>query len=243
MASSCLRSATVCAPAFQTRNFNADVALAANGLSALADKKPPKSLNSKEREVYGKQTAFFKRAAGQLRGLAARAEALLAKSKSQKDETYITSLQKMNLEFVAIQDTLQDESGKIADDLERFATPVRLTYALDPSAGGAVSYRHDDPQSITIRFAGVPVWGGGGGVTASAKLVSTGAITLGYESASLPSAIVGVSKGGSGNYTAAMSLATLVGSTWSYGSAGSVHASYASYDPFGLAGKSASFSP
>lgn len=132
-------------------------------------------------------------------------------------------------------------------DEKRFLTGaprIALLYAdLDPSSGGAVSYRHDDPQSITIRFAGVPVWGGAGAVTASAKLAASGAVTLSYESTSIPSAIVGVSKGGYGNYTAAFSFATLVQSSWSYGSAGSVHATYASNDPLGIAGKSVAFLP
>ncbi len=132
-------------------------------------------------------------------------------------------------------------------DEKRFLTGaprIALLYSdLDPSAGGAVSYHHDDPESITVRFVGVPLWGGGGSASATAKLVSSGAVTLSYEGVSLPSAIVGVSHGGSGNVTAAVDLATLMQSSWSYGSAGSVHTLYKSSDPFGLSGTSVTFSP
>jgi hypothetical protein len=89
----------------------------------------------------------------------------------------------------------------------------------------------------------VPVWGSSASSTVSAKLAATGAITLSYDSVALPSAIVGVSKGGSGNSAGALGLSALMQSSWSYGTAGSVHAFYQSSDPFGLAGKSVTFSP
>jgi C1A family cysteine protease len=121
---------------------------------------------------------------------------------------------------------------------------VALLYAdLDPSAGGAVSYHHDDANSITFRFAGVPIWGGGGSATANAKLASSGAITLSYESVSLPSAIIGVSPGYGSSVTTALDLGALMQSSWSYGASGSVHAFYQSTDPFDLSGKSVAFAP
>jgi hypothetical protein len=124
------------------------------------------------------------------------------------------------------------------------APRVALFYAdLDPSSGGTVSYRNDDPSSITIRFAGVPIWGGGGSATASAKLASSGAVTLSYESVSIPSAIIGVSHGGYGNTTAALGLGSMMQSSWSYNASGSVHAFYAATDPFDLSGKAVTFSP
>jgi hypothetical protein len=137
--------------------------------------------------------------------------------------------------------------GVTADRNEkRFLTGaprIALLYAdLDPSAGGALSYHHDDPNSITIRFAGIPIWGGGGSATASAKLASSGAITLSYESVAVPNAIIGISHGGPGNTTGALDLAALVQSSWSYGASGSVHAFYGT-QPFDMNGHAVTFSP
>ncbi|MCC6666915.1 MAG: hypothetical protein IT375_24410 [Polyangiaceae bacterium] len=125
---------------------------------------------------------------------------------------------------------------------------IALLYAdLDPSLGGTVSYRHDDPQSTTIRFVGVPVWGNGGTATASAKLAASGAVTLSYDSVSIGNAIIGVSKGktgnGNNNSSVKLNVSGLMQSSWSMNASGSVHTLYASSDPFSLAGKSVTFAP
>jgi len=132
-------------------------------------------------------------------------------------------------------------------DENRFLTGaprIALLYTdLDPSTGGSVSYRHDDPKSITVTFSQVPIWGGGGAATVAAKLTSAGDVTLSYDGVTLPSAIIGVSKGGAGNATSAVSLQTLFTSSWSCGAAGSAHALYSSSNAFALNGKLVSFSP
>jgi C1A family cysteine protease len=144
--------------------------------------------------------------------------------------------------------TLGKSDGMTANrDEKRFLTGaprIALLYAdLDPSAGGKVTYRYDDPQSVTVRFANVPIWGGGGSATASAKLAASGEVLLSYESVTIPGAIIGVSKGGASNATPAVSLTTLMTSSWSCAAAGSAHALYTKSDPFALTGSTVSFSP
>lgn len=124
------------------------------------------------------------------------------------------------------------------------APRIALFFAdLDPSAGGKVTYYHEDPASISVRFANVAQWGGGGTATATAKLTSSGAVTLTFGDQSASGGIIGVSKGGAGNNTAGIPLASLLQSSWSYSASGSVHAAYSGNDPFGLSGKSVTFSP
>ncbi len=139
------------------------------------------------------------------------------------------------------------DSSTANRDETRFLTGpprIALFYTdLNPGAGGKVTYFHEDAKSISVRFAGVANWGGSGKVTATAKMVSSGEITLDYTSLTAPSGIIGVSKGGSGNTTAALTMSSLIQSSWSYGASGSVHAAYSSSDPLGLAGKSVTFSP
>lgn len=82
---------------------------AATALLSSADKKPPKNLSAEQREGYGKQSAFFRKAAGQLKAHAAKGEALLAKAKSQKS-TLLEQMASMNVEFLALQGAIQMES-------------------------------------------------------------------------------------------------------------------------------------
>lgn len=76
----------------------------------LADKKPPKELDAQQKEGWGKQTAFFKKGAGQLKALAAKGDALLAKAKSQK--SLVAEMAAMNMQFLALQEATQEESRK-----------------------------------------------------------------------------------------------------------------------------------
>ncbi len=131
--------------------------------------------------------------------------------------------------------------------VERFlngAPRIAVLYAdLDPSAGGAVSYRHDDPTSVTISYTAVPIWGAGGSNTARVTLAESGAITLAYDSVSLPTAIIGVSQGGQGNTVSPMDLVAMMGGSWSVGNGGGVFGITNSSDPFNLAGQSVTFLP
>ncbi|RLB52711.1 MAG: hypothetical protein DRI90_21900, partial [Deltaproteobacteria bacterium] len=121
---------------------------------------------------------------------------------------------------------------------------IAVLYAdLDPSAGGAVSYRHDDPTSVTISYTAVPIWGAGGSNTARVTLAESGAITLAYDSVSLPTAIIGVSQGGQGNTVSPMDLVAMMGGSWSVGNGGGVFGITNSSDPFNLAGQSVTFLP
>ncbi|MBW2456358.1 MAG: hypothetical protein JRI68_17695, partial [Deltaproteobacteria bacterium] len=124
------------------------------------------------------------------------------------------------------------------------APRIAVLYAdLDPSAGGAVSYRHDDATTVTISYTAVPIWGSSGSNTARVTLEASGAITLAYDNLVLSSAIIGVSGGGQGNQGTPMDLAALMGASWNYGQQGGVFAIYNSGDPFSLMGQSVTFLP
>jgi len=130
--------------------------------------------------------------------------------------------------------------GATADrSVSRFLTGaprIAALYAdLDPSAGGGVSYHHDDADTVTITYSGVPVWGSGGGNTISVTLQSNGTITLAPGSVGAASFIVGVSKGGSGNSGSALDL-TGGGEVIHYDGVGAVYQSFGN-EPFVLAGQ------
>ena len=82
---------------------------------------------------------------------------------------------------------------------------------LDPSSGGGVSYTQKDASTLVISYTGIPVWGEGGTNSFTVTLTADGTITLGYDSVSVGSFIVGVSKGGSGNGGSQVDLA---GASW-----------------------------
>ncbi len=107
------------------------------------------------------------------------------------------------------------------------APRIAVLYSdLDPSAGGKVSYRHDDPQSITVRYAGIPMWGSAVGNTASLTLRSSGAITVEVDSVSDGSYIVGVSRGGAGNSAAPDDLSVTAGQPVGYSGYGAVYEAF-----------------
>jgi hypothetical protein len=113
---------------------------------------------------------------------------------------------------------------------------------LDPSSGGAVSYRHDDASSLTITYAGVPVWGTSSGNSASVRLSASGAIDIAWSGVSDADFIVGVSRGGSSNAGSGSDLVSLVGQAIHYGSKGAVYQVFGS-SAFSLDGQKLSFQP
>jgi hypothetical protein len=122
--------------------------------------------------------------------------------------------------------TFGQGDGMTADrTLSRFLTGsprIALFYAdLDPSAGGSVTVRHDDAQTVTISYLGVPAWGSSQGNTAHVTLKSSGEIDFGYDAVSIPSVIVGVSRGGAGNAGSSANLASM--QSFAYGDAGAVY--------------------
>ena len=124
-----------------------------------------------------------------------------------------------------------------------YAPRIALLYAdLNPSAGGTVSYRHDDAETLTVSYVGVPVYGGSVGNTASVRLKASGEITLTIDGVSDSSCIVGISQGGGGNTASESSLASMVGKPVSYSNAGALYEVY-SGQPFDLTGKKLLFVP
>jgi hypothetical protein len=114
----------------------------------------------------------------------------------------------------------QGDGATVERDKNRFLTGaprIAMLYTdCDPSAGGTVSYEHEDPDSITITFTSVPAWGSTSGNTFRLKLTSAGRVSIALDALSAPSAIVGISKGGAGNVANPFVLSALMGSTWYY---------------------------
>jgi Papain family cysteine protease/Thrombospondin type 3 repeat len=113
---------------------------------------------------------------------------------------------------------------------------------LDPSSGGSVSYRHDDAQTLTVTYSGVPTWGSSGGNSASVKLDASGGVTIDVAGVSSSAFIVGVSHGGAGNSATESDLASLAAQAIHYGSAGAVYEVYGN-KAFDLTGKKLGFLP
>lgn len=112
---------------------------------------------------------------------------------------------------------------------------------LDPSAGGQVVSRKDDPDSLTIRWAGVPTWGAATGNTASLTLRSDGSIRIAVDAVSGATCVVGVSRGGAGNSAYEDDLSVTAGQSVGYSGYGAV---YEAFDgSFDLVGASLDFVP
>lgn len=112
---------------------------------------------------------------------------------------------------------------------------------LDPSANGTVSVRHDDPQTVTITYKGVPLFGqNGAGSTASVTLSSSGQIALDYASVSGQSYIAGLSAGGAGN-SASPSDLSAAGGEIGYGGTQTVFEVFGGGKVFDLSGKKVVF--
>ncbi|MBM4376560.1 MAG: hypothetical protein FJ095_15870 [Deltaproteobacteria bacterium] len=97
------------------------------------------------------------------------------------------------------------------------APRIGMLYAdFDPSAGGTVSYKHDDADSITISFTSVPSWGTSSGNTFRAKLLSNGRIYIRLDELAASSGIIGISKGGVGNDSNPYVFSTMMNGAWFY---------------------------
>ena len=140
-----------------------------------------------------------------------------------------------------------DGDNQLPRDSARFLTGaprIALFFAdLDPTAGGWVSYRHDNPTTTTITYSALPMWGEGGANTGSITLTAAGQVTLSYGSVTASSAVIGLTAGGQGNSGVAMDLATLMSQNWSYGAQDATFAVSDGSDPFDLAGQTIVFSP
>jgi C1A family cysteine protease len=111
---------------------------------------------------------------------------------------------------------------------------------LNPAAGGSVTFRNDDAQTLTIKFQAVPFYGTNVGNTASVSLHASGQITLHFQNVSGSSYLVGVSKGGAGNHGNPSDLSAS-GSPIAYGAAGAVFEAFGKTRPFDLVGKTLVF--
>src|SRR5262249_4991290 len=121
------------------------------------------------------------------------------------------------------------------------APRIAMLYGdLDPSKSGTVSYRHDAPDSITITYKSVPLWGTNAGSTVAVTLDSTGKVTLDYGTVSGSAYIAGVSAGGAGNAGTQMDLAS-AGDTIGYGGNQSLYQVFGNGKAFNLASKKISF--
>ncbi len=108
---------------------------------------------------------------------------------------------------------------------------------LDPSANGTVSVRHDDAQTVTITYKGVPLWGqSGAGSTASVTLDATGRIAFDYTSVSGSSYIAGLSAGGAGNSASPIDLSG-AGAEIGYGGTATIYEVFGGGKVFDLSGK------
>ena len=134
-------------------------------------------------------------------------------------------------------------ADRSADRFLAGAPRIALIYRdLDPTKGGLISYRHDDASTLTVSYQGVPAWGTSGGNSASVTLQASGAIVVAVDGVSDSSLLVGVSKGGAGNYASASDLASLVGQSIHYGGTGAVYQDFGQA-PFSLAGSKLTFLP
>jgi len=119
------------------------------------------------------------------------------------------------------------DKGSVERSESRFLTGaprVAVLYEdLDPSAGGSVAWRKDTPDSITFRYTGVPAYGGNQGNTATVTLHASGALTITLGSVGSASAIVGVSKGGAGNWGVATDLSSMMAEPIPYGASGALY--------------------
>ena len=131
-----------------------------------------------------------------------------------------------------------------ARNAQRFLTGaprIAMLYAdLNPAAGGVVSYLHEAPDSITIRYKGVPVFGTTIGNSVSITLYASGKFAITFDNVSGAQYVVGVSRGGSGNNAPAFDLSS-AGAQIGFAGANAVYEEFASGKPFDLSGKTITF--
>lgn len=114
---------------------------------------------------------------------------------------------------------------------------------LDPSSNGTVTYRHDNAETLTIAYKGVPMWGqGGAGSTASVTLHVSGKVTITYGTVSGSSYIAGLSAGGSGNTGTTMDLSA-AGAEIGYAGEKTLYEAFGNGKAFDLSGKTVVFTP
>jgi MYXO-CTERM domain-containing protein len=142
------------------------------------------------------------------------------------------------------------DSESVERSAARFLTGaprIGVFYAdLNPSAGGQVKYRKDDPNTITISYSGVPIYtsgGNGGSNSATVTLRSSGQVSIAYQSLSNPACVVGLSKGGAGNIGAELDLSSLTGSIISYEGKTAVYENFTATKGIDLSGKTLTFAP
>jgi PKD repeat protein len=132
--------------------------------------------------------------------------------------------------------------------LSRFLTGaprIGVFYAdLNPSAGGQIKYRKDNPNSLTISYTGVPLYTNtGGGNSASVTLSSSGRVTIAYQSLSSLPCVVGITKGGSANTATGSDLSSMAGSVIPYEAKTAVFEQFTSTSSIDLTGKTLTFAP
>jgi len=110
---------------------------------------------------------------------------------------------------------------------------------LDPASGGQIITRKEDPDSLSVRYVGVPEFssaGGGGTNTVSVELHASGIIRLTFTGAQTASSIVGITRGGTQNTGTESDLSSSVGTLITYGGSGAVFEEFAQGESFDLAG-------
>lgn len=112
------------------------------------------------------------------------------------------------------------DGATVERDKQRFLTQaprIGMLYTdCDPSAGGTVSYKHEDANSITITYTSVPAWGSSSGNTFSVKLMANGRIYIRLDAINAASGILGISKGGAGNDANPYVISTMMNAAWFY---------------------------
>jgi PKD repeat protein len=143
----------------------------------------------------------------------------------------------------------EPDSQSVERSRTRFLTTmprIAPLYAdLNPGASGQVTYRKDDPNTLTITYTNVPLYsntGGGGSNTVAVSLHSSGRITMAYQALSAPPSVVGLSKGGQGNAAAESDLSGQSGII-AYQGKSAIFEEFSSSKPIDLAGKTLTFAP
>lgn len=137
-------------------------------------------------------------------------------------------------------------------DQSRFLTVaprIAVLYAdLNPSSGGEIRFRKENPNVLTIIYSGVPEFsrsGGGGSNTAEVTLDSSGRISITVTSNTLtgsePTCIVGISAGGAGNSEPESDLSAVAGRTIAYEGTGAVYEVFSGGETFDLNGTTLTF--
>jgi C1A family cysteine protease len=112
---------------------------------------------------------------------------------------------------------------------------------LDPSRGGAVTYRQDPDGRFTVHYASVPRFQGGGVVDAKVVLFADGAVELRYGQVSRGAAVVGLTPG-EGATARSVRLSGRAAPI-SVVERETIHQAFANGDVFDLTGRTVRFEP